>query len=86
MQQWRHRYREQACGHSEGRKGWDELREQNRNIYITICKIDSQWEFAVGHRQLRLVLCDNLEGWDWEADGREFQEGEDKYIPMAGSC
>ena len=42
--------------------------------YITICKIDSQWEFAVGHKELRLVLCDNLEGWDgggrWEGVSR----------------
>ena len=25
--QWRHRHREQICGHSSGRRGWDELRE-----------------------------------------------------------
>ena len=46
-QQWRGRHREQASGHSEGRKGCDKLREQNGNIYITICKADRQWEFAV---------------------------------------
>ena len=27
--------------------GKDGLREQCGNIYITVCKIDSQWEFAV---------------------------------------
>ena len=32
--------------------------------YNTICKIDSQWEFAVHLRELKQVLCDNLEGWD----------------------
>ena len=26
-QEQRHRYKEQICGHSEGRRGWDELRE-----------------------------------------------------------
>ena len=26
-QQWRCRHREQTCGHSEGMRGWDELRE-----------------------------------------------------------
>ena len=26
-QQWQHRHKEQACGHSGGRGGWDELRE-----------------------------------------------------------
>ena len=46
-QQWRCRYREQICGHSGGCRGWDKLRQQHGNIYITICKIDSYWEFAV---------------------------------------
>ena len=40
-----------------------------------MCNIDSQWEFAAWHRELRLVLCDNLEGWD--GGGREVQEEED---------
>ena len=31
-------------------------------------------------------LCDNLEGWDGEGDGREVQKGGDKCIPMADSC
>ena len=31
-------------------------------------------------------LCINLEGSDGEADGREVQEGGDKYTPMADSC
>ena len=35
--------------------------------YITICKADSQQEFAVWLRKLKLGLCINLEGWD----GRE---------------
>ena len=26
-QQWRHRHREQMCGHSRGRRTWDELKE-----------------------------------------------------------
>ena len=34
----------------------------NGNIYITICKIDSQWEFAVWLRELKLGLCNNLGG------------------------
>ena len=32
------------------------------------------------------VLCDNLDGWDGIGGGREFQEGEDMYIPMIDSC
>ena len=31
-------------------------------------------------------LCNNLEGWDWEGDGRQVQEGGDICIPMADSC
>ena len=30
-----------------GRRGWDERREHHGNIYATICKTDSQGEFAV---------------------------------------
>ena len=46
-------------------------------------KIDSQWEFAVWLRELKQGLCINLEGWDGEGDGREFQQGGDICIPMA---
>ena len=52
---------------------------------ITICKIDSQWEFAVWLRELKQGLCNNLE-WDGEGDGRGVQEEGDIYIPMADSC
>ena len=45
--------------------------------YITICKIDSQWEFAVCLRKLKQGLCINLERWDGEGDGREIQKGGD---------
>jgi len=45
--------------------------------YITICKIDSQWEFAVWLRKLKQGLCINLEGWGGEEDGREVQKGGD---------
>ena len=61
-------------------------RESNMETYITICKIDSQWEFAVCLRELKQGLCNNPEGWDGEGDGREVQDGEDIYIPMADSC
>ena len=54
--------------------------------YITICKIDSQQEFAIWLRKLKEGLCINLEGWDGERDGREIPKGEDKCIPMADSC
>ena len=54
--------------------------ESNMETYIPICKIDSQWEFAVWQG-----LCINLEGWDGEGDGREVQEGGDICTPMADS-
>ena len=31
-------------------------------------------------------LCINLEGWDGDGDGKEFQNGGDKCIPMVDSC
>ena len=61
--------------------------KSNMETYITICKIDSQWEFVLWLRKLKQGLCINLEGWDGEGDGREFQKGGDtlqcvgEYIP-----
>ena len=43
-QQWRCRHIEQTCGRSGGRRGREESREWPGNMYITICKLDSQWE------------------------------------------
>ena len=45
--------------------------KSNMETHITICKIDSQREFAVWLRKLKQGLCINLEGWDGEADGKE---------------
>ena len=47
-QQWRNRHREQTYGH--GKRGGREsgmYGEGNMETCITICKVDSQWEFAV---------------------------------------
>ena len=48
-QQWRHRHREQTYGQGSGRgrRGLDEWREQRGSISTSICKIDSQWKFAL---------------------------------------
>ena len=54
--------------------------------YITMYKIDSQWEIAVWLRKLKQGLCINLEGWDREGDGRDFQKEGDICISMAYSC
>ena len=53
--------------------------KSNMETYITICKIDSQWEFAVWLRKLKQGLFINLEGWDGEGNG-------DICIAMADSC
>ena len=71
-QQWRNRHREQTYGHGGGEEGEDEMYAQrNKKTYNTICKIDSQWEFAVWLGELKQGLRDNLEGWDGEENGRE---------------
>ena len=50
-------------------------RKNNMETFITICKIDSQREFAVWLRKPKQGLGINLEGWDEERDGREVQKG-----------
>ena len=55
--------------------------KSNMETYITICKTDSQQEFAVCLWKLKQGLCINLEGWD----GREVQKGGNICIPMADS-
>ena len=47
--------------------------ESNMETYTTICKIDSQQEFAVRLSKLKQGLCINLEGWDGEGVGKEIQ-------------
>ena len=59
--------------------------KSNMETSITICKIDSQWEFAVWLRKLKQGLCINLEGVAGEGN-RELQKGGDICIPMADSC
>ena len=85
-QQWKNRHREQTYGHGERGAEVEMYGESNMETYITICKIDSQGEFAVWLRKLKQGLCINLEGWDGEGDGREFQKGGDICIPIVDSC
>ena len=54
--------------------------------YITVCKIDSQQEFAIWLRKLKQRLCINLEERDGEGDGRELQKGGDICMTTADSC
>ena len=84
-QQWRNRRREQTYGH-EGKGGEGEMYgKSNMETYITICKIDSQWEFAVWLRNLKRGLYQPR--WvRWAGSGREVQKGGDICIPMADLC
>ena len=85
-QQWRNRHREQTHGHGEKAGEGEMYGESNMETCITICKIDSQREFAVYLRDLKQGLCTNLEGWDGDGDEREVQEGGDRCILMPDSC
>ena len=67
-----------------GREG-EMYGKSNIETYITIHKIDRQWEFALWLRKLKKEFCINLEGWDGEGDEREFQKGGDICIPMDDS-
>ena len=60
--------------------------KSNIETYITTCKIESQWEFAVWIGKLKQGLCINLEGWDGEEERREVPKGGNICIPMANSC
>ena len=55
--------------------------ESNMETYITMCKIDGQWEFAVWLRKLKQGLCTNLEERDrTEMGGRFRREGINVYL------
>ena len=57
----------------KGKRGQGEMDgKSNMKTYNSICKIDSQWEFALSLRELKEGLCNNLEGWDGEGDWRGF--------------
>ena len=85
-QQWRNRHRKQTYGYGERGGACELYGKSNMETYITIYTIDSQQEFAVWLRKLKQGLCINLQGWDGEGDGREFQKGGDICIPMPDSC
>ena len=84
-QQWRNKHREETYGLGERGGEGEMYGKSTPETYITICKTESQQEFAVWLRKLKQGLCVNLEGWDGKGDGREFQKGGDICIPMADS-
>ena len=52
-QQWRNRRREQTYGYGERGGEGEMYGKSDMETYITICKIDSQWEFAIWLRTNR---------------------------------
>ena len=80
-QQWRNICREQTYGHGE-RGGEGEMDgKSSMETYLTICKIDGQWEFAVWLRELKQGFCINLEGGMGREMGERFKrEGIHVYL------
>ena len=72
---WRRRHTEQTYGHGRGKQWAGQMEGAAWKHIHYVWKADSQWEFAVRLRELKLGLRDNLEQWDEVGDGREVQEG-----------
>ena len=70
-QQLGNRHREQTYRHAQRRGAGEMYGKSNMETYITICKIESQQEFAVWLRKLIQGLCINIVGW-W---GRRWEGG-----------
>ena len=60
----------------QGRRGWDDLREQYQNMSIIMCETDRQSRLDAWDKCSGLVHCDDPEGWDGEGGGRGIQDGE----------
>ena len=58
--------------------------KSNMETHIPMCKIDSQWEFAVWLSKIKQGLCINLEGWDEAGDMREVQKGGWRILTISG--
>ena len=58
----------------------------NMETYVTICKIDSHWEFAILLREHKQGFCNNLEGQDGEGNRKEVEEGGGICTPVTDSC
>ena len=85
-QQWRNRENDLETW-GKGKRGQSEMDgKSNMETHNSICKIDSQWEFALSLRELKEGLFNNLEGWDGEGEWRGVWEGGDMGVPMADSC
>ena len=49
-----------------GRRGKDRLRKEHWHPYTIVCETDNRQDAAAQHREARLALRDDLEGWGGE--------------------
>ena len=68
-QQRRNRHREYTYGHGERRGEGEMYGKSNIETYITICKIDNQWEFAVWLMKLNLGGMGRKKGGRFKSEG-----------------
>ena len=71
-QQWRNRCREQTYGHGERGGEGEMYGESDMETYFTICKPDSQWEFAICLRKFKTEALYHPRGVGW---GRRWKGG-----------
>ena len=58
------------------RRGWDDLREQHWNMYITVCETDDQCKFDAWSRALKAGALGWPRGMGWGGGGRGIPDGE----------
>ena len=63
-----------------------DMREEHWNIYITIYKTASQWEFDVWCRELKAGALWQARGVGWGERCKGVQQGGDICTPNADSC
>ena len=70
-QQWRCRHREETCGHNRGWRGgtnWESSVETYTLPYVTL---DSQWKFAIWHKELKSYTLWQPRGVGWSGRWEE---------------
>ena len=71
-----HRCIEETFGLYGRRQGWDDLKEQHRNMYVIKCETDLQSRLDAWDKPSGLVHWDDPEGGDGEECGKGVQDGE----------
>ena len=71
----------------KGKRGEGEMDgKSNMETYNSICKIDSQWEFALSLWEVKEGRDNNAEGGDGVGDWRGVWEGGDMGVPKTDFC